>query len=73
MSDAPIETWRMVLIAKTIEKTDRYLHFATFKKKLETLELLSNLLLARRMLHPMPNVEARATVILFRVFLIYNI
>ena len=65
MSDAYLKIQQMSLNCQNDCKI-HYLHVTAFKKKFETLKLLSNLLDARGMLHPMPNVEARETVILFR-------
>ena len=72
MSDFPIKTQRMSFYCQN-NGENRYLHFTTFKKKLETLTLLSNLLLVCRMWHPMSIGETQATVILSRGFFIYEI
>ena len=65
MSDAPIKKQRMTFNCQNdSENCYLYLILTAFKK-LEALKLLSNLLFAYRMGHPMPIVEARATVILF--------
>ena len=66
MSDVPVKHGGWVLIAKPWRTL--LFAFSAFRKRPETLELLSNLLLACRMWHPMPMVEIRATVILFLIF-----